>query len=67
MVVDGLLVERADEGAPVHLVGDPPLPLEDDERLAYRDATHPQVAGDGVLGHPHARPQFPFEDQAADV
>ena len=67
MVVDGLLVECADKGTPVHLIGDPALTFEDDERLAYRNATHAQIARDGVLGDPHARPELPFENQAPDV
>jgi hypothetical protein len=67
VVVDSPLVECIDEGAPVHLDGDPSLVFEHDERLAYGDPAHAEVFGDGVLWYTHTRPQDTVEDQFSDV
>ena len=62
-----LLVEGVDEHASVHLDRDPALPLQHDERLAYRDAADAQRLRDLLLGDPLTRSEPALEDQPADV
>ena len=67
VVMDRRLIERIDEGAPVHFIGNPSLALEHDERFTYWYPTHAKVLGNRILRDPHARAQHALEDQASDM
>src|SRR3984957_11664579 len=67
MVMDGRLIERIDEGAPVHFIGNPSLALEHDKRFTHWYPTHAKVLRNCILRDPHARAQHAFEDQASDM
>ena len=67
MIVNGWFVERIDEGAAVHLIRDPSFALEHDKCFAHRYTAHAQLLGNGILRHPHTRPQLTLEDQPPNV
>src|ERR1700689_2211833 len=67
VVMDRRFIERIDEGAPVHFIGNPSLALEHDERFTHWYPTYAKVLGNRILRDPHARAQYALEDQASDV
>jgi hypothetical protein len=67
VVMDRWLIERIDEGAPMHFIGNPSLALEHDERFTHGYPTHAKILGNRILRDPHTGAQHALEDQASDM
>ena len=63
VIAQRVLVEAVHERAAVRRDREPPLAVERDDRLAHRDAAHPQLARDVVLVDPVTLAELAVEDQ----